>query len=69
MACQQGALPDACKTFVAGADFFCATFGVNVFDPNPYRQHGGWFLGVMHNMCMDVEINSDFPPRAITQAA
>jgi len=38
----------------------------NVFDPNPYRQRGGWFLGFMHNMHLDVELNDDFP-RTITQ--
>lgn len=38
----------------------------NVFDPNPYRQRGGWFLGFTHNMHFDVEINDDFP-RSIAQ--
>ena len=38
----------------------------NVFDPNPYRQRGGWFLGFTHNMHLDVELNDDFP-RTITQ--
>lgn len=38
----------------------------NVFDPNPYRQRGGWFLGFTHNMHFDVELNDDFP-RTITQ--
>jgi len=33
----------------------------NVFDPNPYRQRGGWFLGFPHNMHFDVELNDDFP--------
>jgi len=37
-----------------------------VFDPNPYRQHGGWFLGFTHNMHLDVELNDDFP-RSIAQ--
>ncbi len=37
----------------------------NVFDPNPYRQRGGWFLGFTHNMHFDVELNDDFP-RTIT---
>jgi len=37
----------------------------NVFDPNPYRQRGGWFLGFTHNMHLDVELNDDFP-RTIT---
>lgn len=38
----------------------------NVFDPNPYRQRGGWFLGFTHNMHFDLELNDDFP-RTITQ--
>jgi 2',3'-cyclic-nucleotide 2'-phosphodiesterase (5'-nucleotidase family) len=38
----------------------------NVFDPNPYRQRGGWFLGFTHNMHLDIELNDDFP-RTITQ--
>ena len=38
----------------------------NVFDPNPYRQRGGWFLGFTHNMHFDIELNDDFP-RTITQ--
>lgn len=38
----------------------------NVFDPNPYRQRGGWFLGFTNNMHLDVELNDDFP-RTITQ--
>jgi len=38
----------------------------NVFDPNPYRQRGGWFLGFTHNMHFEVELNDDFP-RTITQ--
>lgn len=38
----------------------------NVFDPNPYRQRGGWFLGFTNNMHFDVELNDDFP-RTITQ--
>ncbi len=33
----------------------------NVFDPNPYRQRGGWFLGFTHNMHFDIELNDDFP--------
>ncbi len=33
----------------------------NVFDPNPYRQRGGWFLGFTANMHFDVELNDDFP--------
>jgi sulfur-oxidizing protein SoxB len=38
----------------------------NVFDPNPYRQRGGWFLGFTHNMHFDIQLNDDFP-RTITQ--
>ncbi|MDH3514336.1 MAG: bifunctional metallophosphatase/5'-nucleotidase [Gammaproteobacteria bacterium] len=38
----------------------------NVFDPNPYRQRGGWFLGFTNNMHFDVQLNDDFP-RTITQ--
>jgi S-sulfosulfanyl-L-cysteine sulfohydrolase len=38
----------------------------NVFDPNPYRQRGGWFLGFTHNMHLDVELNDEFP-RSIAQ--
>ncbi len=33
----------------------------NVFDPNPYRQRGGWFLGFTANMHFDIELNDDFP--------
>jgi sulfur-oxidizing protein SoxB len=33
----------------------------NVFDPNPYRQRGGWFLGFTHNMHFDIRLNDDFP--------
>jgi 2',3'-cyclic-nucleotide 2'-phosphodiesterase (5'-nucleotidase family) len=33
----------------------------NVFDPNPYRQRGGWFLGFTHNMHFDVRLSDDFP--------
>jgi len=33
----------------------------NVFDPNPYRQRGGWFLGFTHNMHLDVRLSDDFP--------
>jgi hypothetical protein len=33
----------------------------NVFDPNPYRQRGGWFLGFTRNMHFDVQLNDDFP--------
>ncbi len=38
----------------------------NVFDPNPYRQRGGWFLGFTHNMHFDIELNDDYP-QTITQ--
>ena len=33
----------------------------NVFDPNPYRQRGGWFLGFTHNMHFDLRLSDDFP--------
>ncbi len=33
----------------------------NVFDPNPYRQRGGWFLGFPRNMHFDIELNDAFP--------
>ena len=33
----------------------------NVFDPNPYRQRGGWFLGFTNNMHFDLQLNDDFP--------
>jgi sulfur-oxidizing protein SoxB len=33
----------------------------NVFDPNPYRQRGGWFLGFTHNMHFDINLSDDFP--------
>jgi 2',3'-cyclic-nucleotide 2'-phosphodiesterase (5'-nucleotidase family) len=33
----------------------------NVFDPNPYRQRGGWFLGFTRNMHFDVRLNDDYP--------
>ncbi len=33
----------------------------NVFDPNPFRQRGGWFLGFTHNMRMDLRLSDDFP--------
>jgi len=32
----------------------------NVFDPNPYRQRGGWFLGFTRNMHFDIQLNDDF---------
>lgn len=31
----------------------------NVFDPNPYRQSGGWFLGFTRNMHFDVDLSAD----------
>jgi 2',3'-cyclic-nucleotide 2'-phosphodiesterase (5'-nucleotidase family) len=33
----------------------------NVFDPNPYRQRGGWFLGFPANMHFDIRLSDDFP--------
>lgn len=33
----------------------------NVFDPNPYRQRGGWFLGFTHNMHFDIHLGDDYP--------
>ena len=33
----------------------------NVFDPNPYRQRGGWFLGFPGNMHFDIRLSDDFP--------
>jgi len=33
----------------------------NVFDPNPFRQRGGWFLGFTDNMHFDIRLNDDFP--------
>jgi len=33
----------------------------NVFDPNPYRQSGGWFLGFTRNMHFDIQLNDDSP--------
>jgi 2',3'-cyclic-nucleotide 2'-phosphodiesterase (5'-nucleotidase family) len=33
----------------------------NVFDPNPYRQRGGWFLGFTSNMHFDIRLSDDFP--------
>lgn len=33
----------------------------NVFDPNPFRQRGGWFLGFTNNMHFDIRLNDDFP--------
>ena len=29
----------------------------NVFDPNPYRQSGGWFLGFTRNMHFDIQLD------------
>ena len=31
----------------------------NVFDPNPYRQSGGWFLGFTRNMHFDIRLSDD----------
>jgi S-sulfosulfanyl-L-cysteine sulfohydrolase len=33
----------------------------NVFDPNPFRQRGGWFLGYTHNMQLDIRLSDDYP--------
>ena len=33
----------------------------NVFDPNPYRQRGGWFLGFTGNMHFDLRLSDDYP--------
>jgi 2',3'-cyclic-nucleotide 2'-phosphodiesterase (5'-nucleotidase family) len=40
----------------------------NVFDPNPYRQRGGWFLGFTNNMHFDIRLSDDFP-RSISYGA
>ena len=40
----------------------------NVFDPNPYRQRGGWFLGYTNNMHFDIRLSDDFP-RSISYGA
>jgi 2',3'-cyclic-nucleotide 2'-phosphodiesterase (5'-nucleotidase family) len=40
----------------------------NVFDPNPFRQRGGWFLGYTHNMHFDLRLSDDFP-RSISYGA
>ena len=40
----------------------------NVFDPNPFRQRGGWFLGYTHNMHFDIRLSDDFP-RSISYGA
>lgn len=31
----------------------------NVFDPNPYRQRGGWFLGFTRNIHFDLQLNEE----------
>jgi 2',3'-cyclic-nucleotide 2'-phosphodiesterase (5'-nucleotidase family) len=31
----------------------------NVFDPNPYRQSGGWFLGFTRNMHFDIQLEDN----------
>ncbi len=33
----------------------------NVFDPNPFRQRGGWFLGFTNNMHFDIRLSDQFP--------
>jgi len=40
----------------------------NVFDPNPYRQRGGWNLGFTRNMHFDLRFSDDFP-RSISYGA
>lgn len=40
----------------------------NVFDPNPFRQRGGWNLGYSHNMRFDIRLSDDFP-RSISYGA
>jgi S-sulfosulfanyl-L-cysteine sulfohydrolase len=40
----------------------------NVFDPNPYRQRGGWNLGFTRNMHFDLRLSDDFP-RSISYGA
>ncbi|UCC55767.1 MAG: metallophosphoesterase [Gammaproteobacteria bacterium] len=40
----------------------------NVFDPNQFRQRGGWFLGYTHNMHFDLRLSDDFP-RSISYGA
>ena len=30
----------------------------NVFDPNPYRQRGGWFLGLTRNIRFDLQLDN-----------
>lgn len=37
----------------------------HVFDPNPYRQRGGWFLGFPHNVHFDIDLKD--APLTITQ--
>lgn len=33
----------------------------NVFDPNPYRQLGGWLLGFTRNMHFDLQLSDEHP--------
>jgi len=33
----------------------------NVFDPNPYRQLGGWFLGFTRNIHFDLQLSDEQP--------
>ena len=33
----------------------------NVFDRNPYRQAGGWFLGFTRNIHFDLQLNETYP--------
>jgi len=40
----------------------------NVFDPNPFRQRGGWNLGFTKNMHFDIRLSDDFP-RSISYGA
>ena len=35
----------------------------NVFDPNPYRQAGGWFLGFTRNVHFDLQLGNGLPPK------
>ncbi len=37
----------------------------NVFDPNPYRQRGGWFLGYSRNLQFDVQLNEEFAAQTL----
>jgi 2',3'-cyclic-nucleotide 2'-phosphodiesterase (5'-nucleotidase family) len=34
----------------------------NVFDRNPYRQRGGWFLGFTRNMQFELRLDDESPP-------